>query len=102
MTHAPLAVVLLIVAMSMAAKDATGTLLTVAEAKGRAWLAGILDSAGDLASVVCTAYGAGEIILHGWSARSVEILLVMCTTSLFGTAFWTKVGRNIKEVPKLC
>lgn len=86
---------LLWVALAMAAKDAVGTLLVVAEAKGRPWLAGALDAAGDLAFVASTVFGAGEIIVHGWDLYAVEVLAVMCTTSLLGTAFWTRVGRTI-------
>lgn len=80
----------------MAAKDALGTLLVVAEAKGRHWLAGGFDAAGDVAQVASMVFGAGEIILHGWGWPAVEVLLVMCATSFVGTAFWTWVGTRIR------
>lgn len=90
--------VLLWVALSMLARDALATLLVVAEAKGRHWLAGSLDASSDVAQVVCTLYGAGEIILHGWNVKGLEILAVMCVTSFFGTAVFTKLGQRIKAV----
>lgn len=81
----------------MVAKDGLGTLLVIAEARGRHWLAGAFDAAGDVAQVVSMVFGAGEIIVHGWGLRSLEILAVMCATSLLGTAFWTKMGSRMKQ-----
>lgn len=89
-----LAIVLAIV--SMAVKDALMTFLTVAEAKGRAWLAGVLDAAGDIANIVCTVVGAGSVIKYGMTWHTVTILGAMIITSLFGTTLWTKLGRRIQ------
>lgn len=86
---------LVAVALSMAARDAFATLLVIAEARGRAWLAGTLDAGGDLAGVASTVFGAGEIIVHGWGWPAVEVLTVMCVTSLLGTTLWTTVGARI-------
>ena len=83
------------VAVTMAAKDGLGTLLVVAEAKGRHWLAGGLDAAGDVAQVASMVFGAGEIIVHGWGWPAVEVLAVMCVTSFFGTAMWTRIGTRM-------
>jgi hypothetical protein len=83
--------------LSMVLKDACGTLLVIAEARGRALLAGLLDAAGDLALVLTTLFGAGQVIVHGWDARSFEVLGVIMLTSLLGTTFWTRVGRRITD-----
>lgn len=82
-------------ALAMAAKDALGTLLVIAEARGRTWLAGALDAGGDIAQVVSMVFGAGTVIVQGWDARSIEVLAVMMAVSFFGTAFWTRLGRRI-------
>jgi hypothetical protein len=81
---------------SMVFKDASGTLLVVAEAKGRSVLAGLLDASSDLATVVFTLVGAGSIIVHGWTLQTIGILLAMMVTSFFGTLFWTNVGKRIQ------
>jgi hypothetical protein len=88
---------ILLACAAMAVKDALGTLLVVAEARGRSWLAGFLDAAGDLAFVLVTLAGAGAVILHGWTAHTVLLLAAMMLTSLLGTAMWTRFGRRIKE-----
>lgn len=87
--------ILLWAALAMAAKDALGTLLVIAEARGRHWLAGALDAAGDVAQVVSMVFGAGVVIQHGWGWKAVSVLAVMMAVSFFGTAFWTRLGRRI-------
>lgn len=76
----------------MALKDALGTLLVIAEAHGKSILAGAFDAGGDLAFVLVTLFGAGEIITHGWTWHTLEVLVVLMVTSFFGTIFWTKMG----------
>lgn len=80
---------------SMALKDALMTWLTIAEARGRAWLAGGLDAAGDLASILVVVTGAGAVIKYGWTGHTAVILAAMCVTSFLGTALWTRIGRRI-------
>jgi hypothetical protein len=79
----------------MGFKDAAGTLLVIAEARGRAVLAGFLDAAGDLAQVLVVLFGAGQIIEHGLDGQSVAVLVVICITSFCGTIIWTKVGTRL-------
>lgn len=86
---------LLWVALAMLAKDAIGTVMVVAEARGRALLAGTLDAASDAANVVSTAFGAGEIILHGWNGQAALILAVMMVTSFVATTVSVAYGRRL-------
>lgn len=86
---------LILVALSMLLKDAVGTIMVVAEARGRAILAGTLDAMGDLANVLCTVFGAGEIVLHGWGWAAVEILAVMMATSFVATSLSVRWGRRL-------
>jgi hypothetical protein len=88
---------LLWVALAMAFKDAFGVLMTVAEARGRDNLAGLLDAAEDVAVFFTTIYGAGSAIKYGWNMHAVLVLVVMCVTSYIGTRVWTRVGRRIGE-----
>lgn len=83
-------------ALSMAAKDAFGTLLVIAESRGKALLAGVLDAGGDLALVAVTVCGAGQVIEHGLDGQSIAVLAVIMATSFAGTMFWTHVGQRIK------
>lgn len=84
------------IALSMAFKDAFGTLMVVAEAKGRDNLAGLCDAAGDGATWCTTLYGAGQAIKYGWDGRAIALLATMMVVSYFGTRFWTRVSRKIK------
>lgn len=86
---------LALAAGSMAVRDMLGTLLVVAEARGRAWLAGTLDALGDVAAVAVTVTAAGPVLARGLDRRSVAVLAVMCITSFLGTALWTRVGQRM-------
>ena len=77
---------------AMALKDMLGTFLVIAEARGRAVLAGALDAAGDLALILVTLAGAGAVIVHGWTVHTMIILAAMMATSFVGTLFWVRMG----------
>lgn len=87
---------ILLACIAMAFRDMLGTFLTVAEARGRAWLAGGLDAAGDLASILVTVAGAGAVIEDGVTGHTIALLAAMTTTSFFGTTLWTKLGQRIQ------
>lgn len=85
-------------AAAMALKDACGTMLVICEARNRPLLAGTFDALGDLALILVTLFGAGEVILHGWTLHTVGVIAVIVTTSFFGTALWTHIGNRC--IPK--
>lgn len=87
--------VLLWAALSMALKDGAGTLMVIAEARGRAVAAGVLDAFGDLAQVLVVLFGAGQVIAHGWTWHTAGVLAVICVTSFVGTLFWTRLGTRL-------
>ncbi len=90
---------ILLACACMAAKDALMTLLTIAEARGRAGFAGIFDGIGDLAVILVTIAGPGQVIQHGWTGHATVIVAAMTITSTVGTWFWTRVGgRLLPEV----
>lgn len=89
-------ITLILVALTMALRDVLGTLLVIAEAKGLAPLAGALDASGDIAQVLCTVFGVGEIIIHGFGVEAFLILVVMCATSFLTTMAATAYGRRLR------
>ena len=83
---------IVLAAAAMAVRDCVATLLTVAEARGRSWMAATFDALGDIATVGVTVYGAGTVLIHGWTAHTFAVLGVMMVTSFLGTAFWTRMA----------
>lgn len=81
--------------VGMALRDMFGTFLVVAEARGRANLAGWCDALGDGATVLTTTYGAGEVVLHGWTPHTIGVVLTIMVVSYVGTRFWTRLSRKI-------
>lgn len=86
---------LLLACLSMAFQDFFGTFLTVAEARGRTWLAGAMDAFGDLAKWMVQIYGAGLVIQHGWTPYSILVIAATTVVSFFGTTYWTKLSRRL-------
>lgn len=87
---------LLAAAAAMAFHDAIQVLLTIAEARGRALLAGLLDSCIDVAKIPVMVFGAGEVITHGWDIRAISVIGTMAATSFATTGASTWWGRRIK------
>lgn len=81
--------------LSMMLKDAVGVFLVVAEARGEAILAGALDGASDLATVLVTIVGAGSVLSNGWNVMTIGILATLMLTSTIGTYFWTLLARGV-------
>lgn len=91
-------ITLLLACACMALTDCFGTFLTVAEARGRAWLAGACDALGDATGrFLLPVYGAGVVIKHGWTPDAVLILCCVMAVSFVGTAFWTRLSRRITD-----
>src|ERR1700752_419313 len=80
--------------ISMAVKDVLGTLLVVAEARGRSLLAGVIDAGGDAANIFVTLLGAGEIVVLGFTTQTFGILAAIMLTSFAGTVCWTRLANR--------
>jgi hypothetical protein len=76
----------------MIVKDAVGVLLVVAESRGRYWTAALFDALSDIATVGVTIYGAGTVLIDGWTLHTFAVLAAMMVTSFAGTAFWTRMS----------
>ena len=82
----------------MAIQDFTGTVMVVAEAEGKARLAGAMDAAGDVARAL-TASVTTDAILHGLGLHSAVILTTLALTSYNVTSRTTKWSRKLKAGP---
>ena len=78
--------------VAMFFRDGIGTLLTLAEARGRATLAGALDALGDLATIAVTVLGAGAVIKGGITPYTITLVAAMVLTSFAGTTLWVRLG----------
>lgn len=74
--------------VTMVIKDAVATFLVVAEARGRAHLAGLLNALGTPVSVIFfSAYGATALVHgHGWLGW-LGLLPIMCCDYIDGSVF---------------
>lgn len=91
---------ILLAVVAMALTDAFGTFLTVAEARGRAILAGACDAAGDVTGkFLLPVYGAGVVIKHGWTPHAILTVGCVMGVSFLGTAYWTRLARRIRGAP---
>lgn len=106
----------LIACAAMAANDVTATLLTIAEAKGRALAAGMLDPAGTIARLVFYSY-SGDSLLHGHGAAGwlafAPVLFIDFATTTASTRFGNRhlerkgnphritVSRNLAPVVRI-
>ena len=81
---------------SMFVRDALATTLVIAEAKGKAALAGLMDVGGDLAQIAVTVFTAGAVITHGVTPSVVVLVGALSVTSFFTTMTFTKLGRRME------
>ncbi len=95
MSTLPLWLIIVISCFSMIAKDAITTFLTIANARGRANLAGILNALGTPASVIFYSFGATAMVNGHGAIGWLGLLPVMCIDYLDGRIF-TTLGRRMK------
>lgn len=86
---------ILLACFAMAVKDALATFLVIAESKNRPLMAACFDAGYDIAWVLVTVLGAGNLIVNGLTVHGLTILGAMCTTSFFGTLVWTRIGHRL-------
>ena len=79
----------------MAANDGLAVFLTVAEARGRAHMAGGLDAVGDLARFALYSYAGERLLSHGWHGWLA--LSPVLATSYVATRLSTTFARRIKD-----
>lgn len=87
---------LLAAAGSMLLQDVLGTVLVVAEARGRPLLAGAMDSAGDVARITTMGISLDVILKRGWCWQSVAVVAVIACTSFVATSLTTHFARRLQ------
>ena len=88
---------MLLLAVSMAIKDAFYTAVTVLVSHGHPWAASIFDILGDIASVLSLGVGGVEVVSHGVSWETVILLSSMSVGSLLGTVAGAQIGKRVEH-----
>ena len=83
-------IAVIVVVTSMAVKDVLGTTLVIAEASGKARLAGLMDALGDVANFIFMAVGLDTIYANGFNWKSAILIGAICLTSYNTTRLTTK------------
>ena len=84
-------IVAILAAVAMLAQDIIAVPLTQAEARNRAHLAGILDTAGWLVAITTTFISVDALQGHN-TAEKVWVILLVSGANYVGTLLGTKVG----------
>jgi biotin transporter BioY len=87
-------IVALWAALAMVAQDILGVCLVQAEARNRAHLAGIMDTAGYLCAFLTTAFAMGSYVEHGWDEKTFVILIAVSAANYLGTVTGVKIGKR--------
>lgn len=89
--------IVLIAAFSMVIQDAAGTVMVVAEARGRGWLAGILDAVGWIFAITTTFISVDSLSGHDF-AKKAAVVLAVSAANIFGTKLGESLGsRFVKD-----
>lgn len=89
--------IILISCVAMVAKDFVAVFLTIAEARGRAGLSGVLNMAGTPANVVFYSYGGVEMV-HGHGIAGWLALLPVMGVDLIDGYVFTRLGNRIQPL----
>lgn len=89
--------VAILAAVTMVLTDVTGTIMVMAEARNRGWLAGWLDTAQWLVGIVTTTVSVTALQGHSLSEK-VWVILLVSAANLFGTKLGQVLGsRFVKD-----
>lgn len=83
--------VVALAAVAMLFTDVLGTVMVVAESKGRGWLAGWCDTSGWLVSITTTTISVASLTGHD-VARKIAVVVFVSFANLFGTKLGSWVG----------
>lgn len=93
--------IVLISCAAMVLKDFVATFLTIAEARGRAGLSGLLNALGTPANVIFYSFGAVEMV-HGHGLLGWLALLPVMGVDLIDGYLFTRLGNRIEpEAPPI-
>jgi len=86
--------VALIAALAMVATDIAGTVMVMAEAKERGWIAGFCDCAGWYVSIATTTITVTSLQGHN-TMQKVWVLLFVGAANIFGTKLGVMTGKAL-------
>lgn len=91
--------VIILAAVAMLIQDILAVPLTQAEARNRAHIAGLLDTAGWLVAITTTFLSVDTLSGHDF-ARKVGVIVGVSAANYVGTVLGTKLGKRfVKEDP---
>ena len=90
-------IAILLAMASVAAKDAFGVLSTIAMARGRALMSGLLDVGYEAAFIFTTAFGAGPVIKNGLTPHSLAVIVAMLGTAFVTATVSTRYGNKLES-----
>jgi hypothetical protein len=90
----------ILAAVGMLAQDILGTMLTIAEAREKPALSGILDSAGWFPAIFTTAWTVTALQGHSLSEK-VWVLLLVSVANFIGSYIGVMIGRRIVNKTKI-
>ena len=79
--------------VTMLATDVIATVMVMAEARNRGWLAGWLDTAQWLVGIVTTTVSVTALQGHSWTEK-ILVLLFVSAANLFGTKLGQVIGSH--------
>jgi len=91
--------VLILAMMLMVVQDMLGVFLVVSEAKGRGWLAGLMDGLGDWPRMLGAGISGATLAQKGFGPEFILVTFVSLT-SVFSTKIATDLSKKIKTDPE--
>lgn len=88
----------IIAGAAMLVEDVLGTLLVQANAKGLAWLSGVLDALAWGAGIVTTTVSVSALQGHSMLAK-VVVISVITVANVFGSVIGVKLGEKLIKSP---
>lgn len=85
--------------LAMFARNLLGSMLTIAQARGRRFLAGVIDMANDLAGLASYGVGIVTVYQHGWSWISTVTVAAMMVASFAATFIGVTIGVRFRQAP---
>jgi len=86
--------VAVLAALCMVVQDVVATIMVMAEAANRGWLAGVMDTVGWYFSITTTSISVTALQSHVVSEK-VEVLLLVGLANLFGTKLGQVTGHRL-------
>ena len=84
----------LLAALTMVVTDILGTIMVQAEAANRGWLAGLMDAAGWIVSIITTTISVATLSGHNFSEK-VWVVALVTAANILGTKLGQVMGQKL-------